>query len=75
MEKELPNTIVIWIEDVPKKDGIETNIEVVYPQWVNEEFKDYTDPFDFYDMVRTDYNLVMEYHITPDKTLEVWSKS
>jgi hypothetical protein len=75
VKEAMANTIILMIEDIPKADGMETEIDILYPSRLNDLLTDYNDIFDLYDQIREDYHLLLEYHINTDKDLQIWIKS
>ena len=75
VEEAMTNTIILMIEEIPKGDGMETEINIVYPSRLNSLLDDYNDIFELYDAVKDDYTLTLEYHITSFKHLEIWLKN
>jgi hypothetical protein len=73
VEEAMTDTIILMVEDIPKGDGMETEISIVYPSRLNDLLDDYNDIFKLYDAIKEYYTLTLEYHITSFKHLEIWT--
>jgi hypothetical protein len=75
VKKAMTDTIVMLVEDIPKGDGMDTEIDILYPSRLNDLLEDANDIFDLYDRIREDYHLLLEYHLNSDKDLQIWVKN
>jgi hypothetical protein len=75
IKEAMTNTIVMLVEDIPKGDGMDTEIDILYPSRLNDLLEDANDIYDLYDLVRRDYHLLLEYHLNSDKDLQIWVKN
>jgi hypothetical protein len=76
VEEAMTKTVILIIHEKPKPDGMETEINILYPQEVSDLLDDYNDIYDLYDgLIKENYTLTLEYHITSFKHLEIWLKN
>jgi hypothetical protein len=71
----MTSTIILMIEEIPKGDGMETEINIIYPSRLNELLDDYNDIYELYSTITDFYTLTLEYHITSLKHLQIWIKN
>jgi hypothetical protein len=75
VKEAMTNTIILMIEEIPKGDGMETEINIIYPSRLNSLLDDYNDIYELYSTITDFYTLTLEYHITSFKHLEIWLKN
>jgi hypothetical protein len=75
IKEAMTDTIVMLVEDIAKGDGMDTEIDILYPSRLNDLLEDANDIFDLYDQIREDYHLLLEYHLNSDKDLQIWVKN
>jgi len=75
VKEAMTNTIVMLVEDIPKGDGMNTKIDILYPSRLNDLLEDSIDIYELYDLIRENYHLLLEDHINSNKDLQVWVKN